>query len=213
MPGMASHNITCTTGTFPGQGLLLNRFLESLPNHFMVDSLCSEYGECEQIQTKGDQHRREHDHYRCLHSSTPTPAGNVHEDYWTTDAATSAPVSTIPPYHRIWITSSVIEGRATPPAQHATQQAGPDFDWRRLHDAEEGGDALPDVKQCFGLTDTEEYELMVWYFGRMSGIVRYDEFRITYQPAPATLLETPAQAHTPRSIPATFPWVKSKTLR
>lgn len=137
-----------------------------------------------------------------------------------------------PSHHitRMWITSVKTEGRVSIPAKcrvicschasppgprdriatasahsTATQQDGPDFDWRRLDDADVGSGERPDFKGCFGLTDTEEEDLMVWHFGRVNGIVRYDEVTITYEDAPPNLPEIPVQAYTTRTFPATYP--------
>ncbi|KAG6362815.1 hypothetical protein INS49_007909 [Diaporthe citri] len=131
---------------------------------------------------------------------------------------------------RRWITSGKTEVRASIPAQYrvicschasrpgprdllatanahsnATQQDGPDFDWRRLDDADVGSGAGPDFKECLGLTDTEEEELMVWHFGRINGIVRHDEVTVAYEDAPLNLPEILVEAHTTRTFPATYP--------
>lgn len=131
---------------------------------------------------------------------------------------------------RRWMLSGKTERRASIPAQYpiicscyasrpsprellatagahsnATQQDGPDFDWRRLVDVDVGSGAGPDYKECFGLTDIEEEDLMVWHFGRFNGIVRYDEVTITYEDALPSLPEIPAEVYSTRTFPATYP--------
>lgn len=128
------------------------------------------------------------------------------------------------------VSSGKTEGRASIPAQYrvirscyasrpgtrdilaaasahsnATPKDGSDVDWRRLDDVDVGSCAGPDFKECLGLTDTEEEELMVWHFGRVNGIVRYDEVYITYEDAPPNLPEIPVEAYRPRTFPATYP--------
>lgn len=146
---------------------------------------------------------------------------------------TTPPARLYRPSHHItrrWITSVKTEGRASIPAKcrvicscyasppgprdriatasahsNAMQQDGSDFDWRRRNDVEVGSGEEPDFKGCFGLTDTEEEDLMVWHFGRVSGIVRYDEVTITYEDAPPNLPEIPVEAYIMRTFPATCP--------
>lgn len=146
---------------------------------------------------------------------------------------TLPPARSYQPYRHItkrWTTSGKIEGMASIPAQNcvifscyasrtgprdpfatagahtnATQEDGPDFDWQWLDDVDVGSGAGTGSTGCFGLTDTEEEDLMVWHFGWVNGIVRYDEVIITYEDTPSNLLKIPIQAYSPRTFRTRYP--------
>lgn len=129
-----------------------------------------------------------------------------------------------------WTSSGMTEGRASIPAPYrvlcsdhaprvgsrgligrvggnssAGEEEGPDSDWRRLDDANTHNDEGPDFEKCFGLTDTEEDKLMIWFYGRLGATPRYDGFIIADENAPPTLPGIPGQVHTPRIYPYTCP--------